>query len=498
MNALRKLHRDEGGVALIMAMMVAFVVLLLSIYVLGQATHNQQQAAYDRDRLTAANAAEAGLDWWYQKVQNTVVENLPLTAYTGSVISGPNTVSFTATPTFYKDDKGSTGQEWPVGVQPTATNYPKSVKIVSVGTASDGSTRTMETFMALHPVYGGFDGALIANSNTTFTNNFTVNGNAGNDGDIVILNGNFNAPSGLVTVKGSIYVGTPGYFANIGTQLHVYGQVWATGQVTINHPQALVDLDAKSTSAGVTVTSGKVSGKAYYCTGAAPPSSKVTGGSVQTCSLGNPPTTSFPHVQYDQSAWQSLGYTLFKTFTDCTSARNYVESSAASTNGTYNADAPLNPGGIVVRITANCDYNNSNNFTLTMGSNLAIVTDGGINISQKSTWNGVTGTKNLYFIHAWPSSGTYPCSASNPDGAYETGDVAVGQLTSFDTHVQTSVYTPCEAVMLNNNSAFQGQVIGGTMTVGNLFNMNYRPVLIPGAKVTGFKEDVAYIREVAS
>jgi hypothetical protein len=33
------------------------------------------------------------------------------------------------------------------------------------------------------------------------------------------------------------------------------------------------------------------------------------------------------------------------------------------------------------------------------------------------------------------------------------------------------------------------------MTVGNNYNMTYRPVLIPGAKVTGFKEDVAYIRE---
>jgi hypothetical protein len=62
--------------------------------------------------------------------------------------------------------------------------------------------------------------------------------------------------------------------------------------------------------------------------------------------------------------------------------------------------------------------------------------------------------------------------------------------------VQTSVYTPCEAVMNNNNSAFQGQVIGQSMTIGNNFNMAYRPVLIPGSKVTGFKEDIAYIREV--
>ena len=46
---------------LIFALFVAFVVLMLSIYVLDQATHNQSRAAYDRKRLTATNAAEAGL-----------------------------------------------------------------------------------------------------------------------------------------------------------------------------------------------------------------------------------------------------------------------------------------------------------------------------------------------------------------------------------------------------------------------------------------------------
>jgi hypothetical protein len=51
--------------------------------------------------------------------------------------------------------------------------------------------------------------------------------------------------------------------------------------------------------------------------------------------------------------------------------------------------------------------------------------------------------------------------------------------------------------MNNNNSAFQGQVIGTTVTIGNLFNMSYKPILVPGADIVGFDQDIAYIREVA-
>src|SRR5207247_10671734 len=76
---MKRLHRDQEGVALIMALFVAFVVLMLSIYVIDQATHNQSRAAYDRKRLTAQNAAEAGINWWFNAVQNSPVQNLQLT-----------------------------------------------------------------------------------------------------------------------------------------------------------------------------------------------------------------------------------------------------------------------------------------------------------------------------------------------------------------------------------------------------------------------------------
>jgi len=478
---LRRLHRDERGVAMVMAILVAFVVLTLSIYMIDQAVRNQNNAGYDRKRLMAVNAAEAGINWFFNTLENTNVESLQQTAYTGEVISGPNAVSFTATPTYYADTGGTVA----FSGAPTASNYPKSMKVVSVGTASDGTQRTMESFMVLHPVYGGFEGAMIANSNTTFSNNFTVNGNNGNDGDILVLNGDFSAPSGLETIKGNVYVSAAGATASISTQLHVYGSVWANGSVTINHPQAQVDIDAKSTSGGVTVSNGSVLNNAYYCTGGAP--ANVAGSEIQTCDLGSPPSTTFPQVKFDQAAWESSGYYV-KTFAGasaCTDARSYIQGSGAS-DYQSGAGVPAGNTGVVVWITDTCSYTSTNNATVSLGSNLAIVTNGGINLSQRSNWNGVTSARNLYFISAWPTAGSPSCPTQN---------VTIGNNTGFNSLAQVSVYSPCTVTMNNNNSTFYGQVVGTTLSVGNLFSMSYRPVLIPGAKVTGFSQDIAYIRE---
>jgi hypothetical protein len=262
--------------------------------------------------------------------------------------------------------------------------------------------------------------------------------------------------------------------------------VWATGAVTLSHPQAQVDGDAKSTSSSVTVSSGHVSGNASYCTGSAP--SNVTGSKIQTCTLGNPPTVAFPQIQWDQTAWESLGYYVvsYSGASACTSAQNYIEGNA---NGTYKGGAGVPAGytGVVVRLTGTtCTYNNSNNVTVSVGSNLALVTDGSINFAQKSTWNGTGSTRTLIFMSPYPSSGSPSCPTQN---------ITFGNNTSFNNLVQMSAYTPC-TVTMNNQNNYYGQVIGSTMSVGNNYSLTYRPVLIPGAKVSGFKEDISYIREV--
>jgi hypothetical protein len=70
------------------------------------------------------------------------------------------------------------------------------------------------------------------------------------------------------------------------------------------------------------------------------------------------------------------------------------------------------------------------------------------------------------------------------------------KLVEIDATLSVGVYTPCTATMSNNNS-FYGQVVGGTIAISNNWSMTYRPIVIPGAHITGFTEDIAYIREVS-
>lgn len=313
-----------------------------------------------------------------------------------------------------------------------------------------------------------------------------MNGNSGNDADIYVLGTGaiFNAPSGLESIHGSIYV-PAGSVNSIGTNVHIYGQVWANGSVLVNHPGALIDGNVSSTTSSVTVSSGIVGGNAYYCTGSAP--ANVAGMKNSTCALGPPLSQSFPQITYVQSAWVSAGYTNFQMFSDCTAAQNYVEST-----GIYAATgfSGHDVGNTVVRITPACEYTNSNNATITMNNKLAIITDGEINLSQKSTWNGASSMRDLFMISTWPAA---TCPASGTTGSH---NITFGNLTGFNNLVETFVYTPCTASMQNNNSSFTGQVIGGTLDIGTNFQENYVPIVVPGANLTGYTQNIAYIREV--
>ncbi len=73
--------------------------------------------------------------------------------------------------------------------------------------------------------------------------------------------------------------------------------------------------------------------------------------------------------------------------------------------------------------------------------------------------------------------------------------LTVGNNTNFNSFVDVFFYTPCSATMQNQN-AFAGQVMATNVSIENNFEMNYKPVLVPGSgEITGFKQDIAYVRE---
>src|SRR5947207_606033 len=139
--------REERGMAMIVALLVSFVVLLLSTVVVAQSIHATQGSGYDRERLQSVNAAEAGTNYFYSYLQTTAPASVSCNAVTQTINSAPSTSTFTATPSFY--DATGAAMSCPF----SNTNYPSSAVINSVGQAAGQAPRTFQTYMRLTPNY---------------------------------------------------------------------------------------------------------------------------------------------------------------------------------------------------------------------------------------------------------------------------------------------------------------------------------------------------------
>jgi hypothetical protein len=481
---LTRLRDEEGGVAMIMALAVAFVVLLLTTVVVAQSIHSLESSGYDRERLLSVNAAEAGTNEWYAYLQTTPALSMSVdpgcNASTGTlsiaqtVQSGPSAAAFDAVGTFYASD-GATTMNCSTF---SDTNYPAFVKVRSTGTINGSPNRTLETYVRLTPSYGGFGAAILAVNGTTITNNFTINGSSGNDGDIYILNGDFRVTNSM-TLSGNVYV--PNGTAQVENTSTVKGNVWANGTVTLQN-SATIQGDALSST-------GDVTGAGFINDDATAAGDVVTAGltigGIVTEGVTMPavPTQAFPQITSSTAAWIASGYTLVDYSANpgspskCAQARDWIKN-------TWPTSAITNA---LVRIDQTCTFapNPPNNETFSVKGNLAILNDGGFNFSQQSNWNGTAGSiKNIHFISVYSGAA---CAG--------TKDIFVSNNTNFNSYTNVSFYTPCAASM-NNTNAFSGQVLSKDITIGNNFKMTYKPVLVPGITgITGFKQDIAYIHE---
>jgi hypothetical protein len=469
---LRERFNEEGGMALIVSLMVAFVILMLSSVIVAQSIHSLNASGFDRQRLTSYNAAEAGVNAWWEDLQTTTLASLSCSTKAGVMNTAPNEAQYSATATFYASDATTT-----MSCPFTSANPPSFVRILSTGSSEGEAAREVEAFGQLTPVRTGFGAAIMAVNGTTFSNSFTVYGSSGNNGDIYILNGNLSI-SNSPTIYGNVYVPT-GTATLTGNNSEIKGDLWANGTVTVNNP-AVVTGNAKST-AGNIAGSGTVTGNATAL--GTTTVSTVGGSRYPGTNPGPVPTETFPQITNATTAWTNAGYTLVGPFTGvsaCTNAYNYIHNTGS---GTWATSGLTN---IVVQISATCTFQNNNNDTNTIRGNLAVISDGGFTFSQMSNWKGVSApVKNVYFISGYTAAA---CTG--------TKNITVGNNTNFDAFTNVFFYTPCTANM-NNTNNFSGQVLAANVTIGNQFTMTFQPVLVPAqGTVTGFTQDIAYIREV--
>jgi hypothetical protein len=487
-----RLERDEHGAALIISLMVAFVVLLLSIYVVDLSIHSSTQSSYDRKRVLSVSAAEAGLNQFWALLQTTAPEHLPCSApFEGrvdpphaSLDTSPGVASFSVRPTYYADAEGTSPIDC---TQLGQSTPPASVLVTSVGRTDGTVPRTMQAFMKLSGSRsGGYEAAIIAENGLTMSNNLTVDGGNLLEASVYVNDGNLDMTSGNMTIKGSVYVHDG--WAKLGGSTNVTGDVWAWGAVTIDGP-ATVSGDAWSSSSSLGVlggTGGTINGCAKAATSIDPRLRVPTGCKVISPSDIHPPDQPLPHICWasGDGSCQDIdteGYTIVPE-TSCAAARAYLTSTTIS-------------GNVIVRLapTSPCVLTFATNDRINFTGNLIVFSDYGIDTSNKVTWTGPTSGK-LSLIVGYREG--IVCDAA---GTY---DIRISNNTNF-VNSTVALYSPCTIHLSNNGklepkASFQGQILGGTVKVENNFAMKYIPVIIPGVSpISGFRQDVVYVREVA-
>jgi hypothetical protein len=463
--------RDERGMAMVLSLLVAFVVLILSSVVVAQSIRTSNQSAYNRKRSQAVAAAEAGTNDFYALLTSVKIDDLECTPRTGTVASAPGDASYTVTPIFYEAD----GDPVPCSGDPTPFTdeyYPAAVLLESTGTVGGGAPRTIQTYLELQPILDGFDAAVITQSGLNLGNKLTLNGYGSTNADIYVNSGNLTV-SNQPNIYGSIYVaqGT----ATVQNNSSIRGDLWAYGSVTMDTGAAVYG-DVMSTTGSISVSNpARVYGDATAA-GTIADSARIDGvESPNQSGLPSPPTQPLPKVYWDPQDWIDAGYTI-TTFNDCASAKGWLLNAANTNTSTKK----------VVRIQATCTLSFTRNEEVKFGGDLAIVTDGAISASNNSRFKGA---HDLFLISA------YRDGLNCGSGAY---DVTLSERVSFEDVTGLSLYSPC-TVHLDNLNRLRGQVIGGTVSVTNNFTMDFVPVLIPGVgDVVGFEQDIAYIREVRS
>src|SRR5687767_6804530 len=103
--------REDGGMAMVTAIMAGMVVLTLSTVGFQLATHNLDQSAGNRRDVQTIHAAEAGLDRFLDYLANTAPVAGPACAYpftgTSETLATEPVTTFSVTATYYATTYGT-------------------------------------------------------------------------------------------------------------------------------------------------------------------------------------------------------------------------------------------------------------------------------------------------------------------------------------------------------------------------------------------------------
>ena len=411
-------RRDEQGIGIVTALMVALVVFAVGALWVNLSVHQAEESTLERAREAARHAAEAGV--------NRAMSELAASAtYAG----GGGVQNLT-------DGSTVIAQYEIVSVyQPGAD--PNTRYIVARGWAPSQakarSRRRLEAQVQLVP-NDGFRYALFsAPGGITTSNNLTVTGDVYSD---VAVNLSNNAKvTGSITSRGAVST------SNNST---IGGDIRALGNVTLNNASTTVTGSVYS-NANITLT-GTVKGNAQ-ATGT------ITGGTVNGTRSPNSPPTPPPSLSLPTFTWNPANYTSPSTWANPAAFNSYFTANKNAFSGVHRV---LCPG-----CTASSDVLFGSKWT--MSGDVTLVTDGPVQLS-KDISNGSGGPVTLTIISLF---------ATDPA-------IDLTSNLTLPGDIRVLLYAPNAQISFKNLKQFSGAVYGKSITSNNQFSLNWVPVSAPG------------------
>jgi hypothetical protein len=498
--------KSEDGAALITAILASAVVLILSASAVSLAIHNTDSSGYDRRRLQAVDAAEAGIDAYYAMLNTTGFSDVPTVTGSSSCVltrslSATPASTFTVTPTFYTSKPADPTQ----GVPGCPQTSPFSTYVVlrSVGSVvgQTAPIRTIQSMARLSTTGGSLvfpPTAMLGNVSIGLSANVQVFGNGSNNADLY-SNGNISV-STQSNIKGNMYVQGTVDIANGNFQ--VTGDVWASSWVKVSGGW-IGGAVISSGSTTTTCPTGSSPASASIClsgnttVGALTSEGAKAGGAISvkspavvngtqspnTSGIGNPPAQTYP--TYDSAKFTQSGATDFPgyvTSTSCSAAQTAINN--------------WTTGNLYIRLTGCPSFTQLP--TKAVPGNLAILTDGGITMTTptKLTNGDASGAGHtVYLVTGLSQSSTAATCTSG-------GDFVAQANTGFGSNLKSLLFTPQACQVTINSNAFNGsgQIFSGRINFNSNTSLTYAPISLPSepAGISGVYVDIVYKREVTS
>jgi Tfp pilus assembly protein PilX len=484
---MRKLHRGDDGIALMMALMVIVVATILAVAALNLATHTLNGSSVDRNRTQSVAAAEAALDNAVFTIQQAGA-NLPCTIAPGTLPTSPATAKYSVTISYYSTNP-PTGAPLsctstpgiPGSVLPT-TSVAASAEITSkayVGSAS-ATGRAMDAEITLTPQEGLGD-AIYGYNLISLSNNATMTRMAGStapDADLY-TNGDFVC-SNNETIDGSVYAqgsisASNGSTCSVTGSYEAVGSVLLDGQMTVGH-----DVVAAGPGSGSTINLKNVTvgGSVSAAGTVTSQNTTISGSKTENASSLSVPTQPFPQYTYQSSYFN--GWAIHENVTDCST-------SPTDTNSVYYMVSHMSSATANTVITTSCAITwSSTSFNL--AKDLVIFSTGGFTTSQQVQVDSTNSTThNLELIVPYGTS----CSGTNGQINF-SNQTALGNGNTPDD-IDSFLYTPCN-ITLANNQGITGQVYSdGTVTITNKWTMTMQEMPLFGALINA--TPLSYIAE---